>query len=98
MELCNAQQLCVSHLCSLSKQNMKLNNPVTKVRGFATEHSVKLSETTMAKTEEAGTFLSGVGDAALFTLQLLRDTISRNFEFKEFIYQCFQIGYKSLPL
>src|SRR5688572_7247125 len=77
---------------------MKLANPVIKVKGFATDQSVKLSEKTIEKTEEAGTFFSGIGDAALFIVQLTRETFSRNFEFKEFLYQCYQIGYKSLPL
>jgi phospholipid/cholesterol/gamma-HCH transport system permease protein len=27
-----------------------------------------------------------------------RETFSRHFEFREFLHQCFQIGYKSLPL
>ncbi|MCX6270480.1 MAG: ABC transporter permease [Bacteroidetes bacterium] len=30
--------------------------------------------------------------------RILRETFSRHFEFKEFLNQCFQIGYKSLPL
>ncbi len=77
---------------------MKLANPVIKVKGFATEQSVKLSEKTLATTEEAGTFLSGLADAFLFMVQVARETFSRNFEFKEFLFQCYQIGYKSLPL
>lgn len=71
---------------------------VTKVKGFATEQSVKLSEKTLATTEEASTFLSGIADAFLFMVQVVRETFSRNLEFKEFLFQCYQIGYKSLPL
>jgi phospholipid/cholesterol/gamma-HCH transport system permease protein len=73
-------------------------NHVIKARGFAEEQSLKLSEKTIATTEEAGTFLTGIADAFLFILQMLRETFSRDFEFKEFLYQCYQIGYKSLPL
>ncbi|MCX6286706.1 MAG: ABC transporter permease [Bacteroidetes bacterium] len=34
----------------------------------------------------------------LFITRIIRETFSPNFEFKEFFRQCFQIGYKSLPL
>lgn len=77
---------------------MKKFNPVIKVKGYATAQSLKISEKTMAKTEKAGNFLTEIADVFLFILQLIRETFSRNFEFKEFFRQCFQIGYKSLPL
>ncbi len=77
---------------------MKIINPVVKAKGFATKHSVKLSEKTIAKTFEANSFLIEVANVFLFILELFRETFTRNFEFKEFMRQCFQIGYKSLPL
>ncbi len=43
-------------------------------------------------------FFIDVADVVLFIFDLTRQTFSRNFEFKEFLFQCFQIGYKSLPL
>jgi len=42
--------------------------------------------------------LSVVGDVTLFITNIFRETFSRKFEFREFIYQCFKIGYQSLPL
>jgi phospholipid/cholesterol/gamma-HCH transport system permease protein len=39
-----------------------------------------------------------VADVFLFIKVILKETFSRNFEFKEFFRQCFKIGYKSLPL
>ena len=77
---------------------MKIINPVVKVKGFATKQSVKLSEKTIAKSYEANSFLTEVANVFLFILELFRETFTRNFEFKEFMLQCFQIGYKSLPL
>ena len=77
---------------------MKIINPVVKAKGFATKHSVKLSEKTIAKTFEANSFLIEVANVFLFILELFRETFTRNFEFKEFMRQCFQVGYKSLPL
>jgi phospholipid/cholesterol/gamma-HCH transport system permease protein len=72
--------------------------PVTKIKQFATVQSVKLSEKTIATTAEASNFLTDVADVFLFILRIVKETFSRNFEFKEFLRQCFQIGYKSLPL
>jgi phospholipid/cholesterol/gamma-HCH transport system permease protein len=77
---------------------MKNINPVIKIKGFATKHSVKLSEKTIAKTGKANGFFTSIADVFLFILEFIRETFSRNFEFKEFFRQCFQIGYKSLPL
>ena len=73
-------------------------NPVVKVRSFATVQSVKLSEKTMAKTASANSFLTDIANVFLFTTRMIRETFSRRFEFNEFLRQCFQIGYKSLPL
>ena len=35
---------------------------------------------------------------SLFITRIIKETFSARFEFKEFFRQCFQIGYKSLPL
>jgi phospholipid/cholesterol/gamma-HCH transport system permease protein len=39
-----------------------------------------------------------VGNISLFISNIARETFSRDFEFKEFAYQCYKFGYKSLPL
>ena len=77
---------------------MKKYVPVTKVKSFATKHSILLSEKTITKTEEANTFLTGVADVFLFIRLIFKETFSRNFELKEFLRQCYHIGYKTLPL
>ncbi len=77
---------------------MKKFNPVIKVKGFATKQSVRISEKTMAKTAKAGNFLTDLADVFFFSTRIAKETFSRDFEFKEFLRQCFQIGYKSLPL
>lgn len=77
---------------------MKKINPAIKVKGFATAQSLRLSEKTIAKTAQAGNFLTNLADVAFFMVRIFRETFSRGFEFKEFFRQCFQIGYKSLPL
>jgi phospholipid/cholesterol/gamma-HCH transport system permease protein len=72
--------------------------PVTKVKGYATKQTMRLSEKTLAKTEEASNFLTDIADVVLFISCIFKETFSRKFEFREFLRQCFQIGYKSLPL
>src|SRR6187551_2145151 len=39
-----------------------------------------------------------IGKATLFTVRFFKEVIKPPFEFKEFIWQCYIIGYKSLPL
>ncbi len=77
---------------------MKKFNPVIKVKTVVTEQSIKLVEKTIAKTAEAGNFLTYIADGLLFITRVIKETFSRNFEFKEFLRQCFQIGNKTLPL
>jgi phospholipid/cholesterol/gamma-HCH transport system permease protein len=43
-------------------------------------------------------FFSEIGDIALFISRIIKETFSVDFEWKEFFCQCFQVGYKSLPL
>jgi len=79
-------------------RKMKKFHPVMKAKGFAKEQSIRLSEKTLAKTVQTSNFLTDIADVFLFIIRLFRETFSRDFEFKEFLRQCFQIGYKSLPL
>lgn len=53
---------------------------------------------TMEKVAESNAVLVEVADIFIFISQTIKESFSRNFEFKEFFRQCFQIGYKSLPL
>lgn len=77
---------------------MRKINPVIKVKGFATQQSKRLSEKTLEKTQIVSIFLAEVADVFIFITILIKETFSRDFEVKEFFRQCFQIGYKSLPL
>ena len=71
---------------------------VNKVKGYATQQSRKLSEKTLHKTQVVSLFFVQVATVFLFIHVLIKETFSRDFEFKEFFRQCFQIGYKSLPV
>lgn len=72
--------------------------PVIIVKDFATGRSVRLSDKTIATTAVASSFLTDVADVFLFIVRIIKEGFSRDFEYKEFLRQCFQIGYKSLPL
>jgi phospholipid/cholesterol/gamma-HCH transport system permease protein len=77
---------------------MKKLKPVLKIKSIATQNSIRLGEKVTAKTASAANFLTVVADVFLFIRGIIKETFSRDFEFKEFFRQCFQIGYKSLPL
>ena len=77
---------------------MKKLNPGTKVKSFTTVQTIKLSEKTVKTAQKTNSFFSGIGDISLFITRIIRETFSRDFEFREFFRQCFQIGNKSLPL
>jgi len=59
---------------------------------------IKLSEKTIEKTQKANVFFSEVADFYLFLSRATKEAFSRDFEFKEFLRQCYQIGNKTLPL
>ncbi len=64
----------------------------------AKKRTIRLSENTYAKSEKANKFLSDLGDFFLFVSRISKEAFSRNFEFREFLRQCYLIGYKTLPL
>lgn len=68
------------------------------MRKATAQSMVLLSERTLEKSKVVSHFFADVADVVLFLMQILKETFSRDFEFKEFFRQCFQIGYKTLPL
>jgi phospholipid/cholesterol/gamma-HCH transport system permease protein len=77
---------------------MKIIYPVLKVKNIAKAQSLKFSEKAIAKSAEAHSFLTDIADFFLFMTRVIKETFSRDFEFREFLRQCFQIGNMSLPL
>lgn len=77
---------------------MKKLAPIKKVRDFATGQTIRLTEKTIEKTQKANSFLLDIGNMGQFIARIVRETFSRDFEFKEFLRQCYEIGNKSLPL
>lgn len=77
---------------------MKKFHPVIKVTGIVKKQSIRISEQTLARTRDASNFLTNVADVFLFITRVTKETFSRQFEFREFLNQCYQIGNKTLPL
>lgn len=77
---------------------MKIFNPVIKAKSFATEHSIKLAERSFDKKEKATGFLTEIANIFLFISRITKEMFSRDFEFREFLYQCYLMGNKSLSL
>jgi phospholipid/cholesterol/gamma-HCH transport system permease protein len=63
-----------------------------------TKLTVMISEDAIGRTQKANYFLLEIANMFIFLLHTIKETFSRDFEFREFWRQCFQIGYKSLPL
>src|ERR1035437_3055302 len=64
----------------------------------AKKFTLKISDKTITTTAEASNFLTDFADVILFLTRTVKETFTRDFEFKEFLRQCFQIGNKTLPL
>jgi phospholipid/cholesterol/gamma-HCH transport system permease protein len=71
---------------------------IPKLRDAALKHTINLTEKTIKKTEIANNFLTEAANFFIFISLTVKETFSFDFEFKEFLRQCFQIGYKTLPL
>ncbi|MGZ3930835.1 MAG: MlaE family ABC transporter permease, partial [Bacteroidia bacterium] len=69
-----------------------------KVKNYAIEKSIKLSEKTLKRTEDAKSILADIGDLTIFAGRAFRQIFAFPMEFREFLRQCYQIGNKSLWL
>jgi len=80
---------------------MKKIIPVLKVAPIirnVKNRTIVISEKTLEKTRYFNDFMTETANFFLFISHTFKATFSRDFEFREFFRQCFQIGYKSLPL
>ena len=77
---------------------MEESKPAIGAKGFAIKAVTSLADIAIAQYAAVYAFCIGLADAALFMWRAMLDTFSRDFELREFFYQCYSIGYKSLPL
>jgi phospholipid/cholesterol/gamma-HCH transport system permease protein len=77
---------------------MKDDEPNRKYKKMAINLSQGIGDKAINKTSIISTFLISVSDVVIFISNILRELFSGKFEHREFFKQCFQMGYKSLPL
>ncbi len=72
--------------------------PIKNVKNYARGKTIALTDSSMENTLSIKKALANLADVFLFIGQIFKNTFSRDFEFREFLKQCFQIGNKSLGL
>ena len=77
---------------------MKKIVPIKKLKKYAIDKTIKVSEKSIEKTSKISAFLVDTANVFLFLTRVFKNTFSRGFEFKEFLKHCFQIGNKSFAL
>ena len=70
---------------------MKKIVPIKKLKKYAIDKTIKVSEKSIEKTSKISTFLVDTANVFLFLTRVFKNTFSRGFEFKEFLKHCFQI-------
>lgn len=87
-----------TYIITVREIKMEINNTVIKLKDLAENKTKQVSEIAIEKTVSANNFFINVADVVLFIGRIIKEIFSGSFEFREFMYQCFQIGYKTLPL
>ncbi len=77
---------------------MERKNRIINIKSYATGQTIKISEKTIVKAQKANGFLLEAGKMSMFVVRTIKETFSFEFEFKEFLRQCYLIGNKSFPL
>lgn len=77
---------------------MKTITQVSNTHSYAARILLQTGEYALSVVQWFRSGMLTVGDVTLFMTNTLRAGFSRDFEFREFFYQCYKIGYKSLPL
>lgn len=72
--------------------------PISNIKKYAHKKTIDLSDETLSHKNKIAAFLKNTADVALFLVNVVKNTFSREFEFNEFLKQCFQVGNKSLGL
>jgi len=68
------------------------------IGAFFESQFTRLGEATLGIGDSFRKGIEDFADAVLFLVLIVRETFSGGFEWREFMHQCFQIGYRSLPL
>ncbi len=77
---------------------MGKNRDNTSSGDFFRSQLISVGDITLNVGKSLKNASSNIGDVTLFIIAVFREMFSTGFEFREFFYQCYKIGYKSLPL
>lgn len=77
---------------------MERKNRIINIKNYANVKTLKISEKTIINAQKANGFFLETGKMSVFVGRIIKETFSFDFEFKEFLRQCYLIGNKSLPL
>ena len=77
---------------------MKQSIPINKIKSYAIDRSLKVSDSSIKQSSKFNLFLVNTANVFLFLGKVFKNTFSKNFEFREFLKHCFQIGNKSFGL
>ncbi|WP_395066875.1 MlaE family ABC transporter permease [Flavobacterium sp.] len=77
---------------------MKKIISIKKIKEFTTHKTIAISNKSIEKSSKISIFLTDISNVFLFLVKVFKNTFSREFEFKEFLKQCYQIGNKSFAL
>lgn len=69
-----------------------------KVQRIIVEHTISIADRALAVSRNAQKYFIGIANVSIFLGKLVKESFSGSFEYKEFFRQCYQIGYKTLPL
>ncbi len=77
-----------------------MSNPpkIGKAKSFAIRNTSKVADRSIVQSKKVRDFLVATADVFLFILRIFKNMFSKDFEFREFLKQCYQIGNKSLAL
>lgn len=72
--------------------------PIQNIRKYAIKKTINITDKSIENTSKISIFLTDASNVFLFLIKVFKNTFSREFEFKEFLKQCYQIGNKSFAL
>jgi phospholipid/cholesterol/gamma-HCH transport system permease protein len=72
--------------------------PISNIKRYAHKKTIDLSDETLTHKNRFSEFIKNSGDVVLFIANVFKNTFSTEFEFREFLRQCYQVGNKSLGL
>ncbi len=73
-------------------------NHISKVKHYAAQRSIRVTEKTLESVGRLKTAMTDIANFFLFVSATFKAMFSRDFEFREFMRQCYVIGNRTLPL